>query len=800
MKTQFKNNQILEYSKRLLLILLIAFFSTSAYSQAGDLLTEHVILKNYNNACGIVGIDLDGDSDKDFVATSFDGGYVCWFENDGSQNFIKHEIITNFPQASVVDVGHIDSDEDFDVVVASKSGNKIYWFENDGIGNFTQHIVVEGWRSANFVMVYNHFDSTDLDIDGDGDTDILASTGSPGNMISWFENDGNQNFTERSLKNNWYWPRYQTAYDVDRDGDMDVIGTAKAGQVIWFENDGYQNFSENILDSNWGEPSSVKAADIDKDGDIDLAATSVSANQVAWFENDGNNNFAKHIIQSYYSGAISARISDIDHDDDLDILAIAWIGGYVAVFENDGNQNFTGDVFCETAYEMITIFPIDLDSDGDLDILGANYANDDLRWWENSLYQASFSGIPNSGHFPLTVQFYDSCRFDEPIIERAWDFENDGIIDSYLQNPQWVYELPGLNTVSLKVQTNSFVKTICYNNYVKVFDGESALQFLSSEDGNAKVPASASINLTESFTLETWINPNSLGESPNLGLGRIFDKNKIVVYLVATYNNLNDTSIAIQLKHDNGSVSIANTPQNSIMLNQWQHLAVTFNGNSGLIVYVDGIEQELEFINPLSGNIADNSAYDFMVGNSTSYAFGAFDGIIDEVRVWNIVREYADIIDDMNMYLNGDEIGLVAYWKMNEGYGPEITDLSENSNNGILSNVNWCQGKNLDPPQTIFELEDSENKSINLMNFPNPFSSETTICFLLPEISHVELSIFNISGNLLATLIDTKLEKGFQTINWNGKISNGLEIESGIYYYRIKFDKTEIISKMLKIN
>ena len=376
----------------IILIAQITIFTSSAFSQSGDLFSEHIILSDYNNACGIAGVDLDGDSDKDFVASSFDGGYVCWFENDGSQNFIQHQLISNFPHANVVDVAHIDSDEDFDIVVASNSVNAIYWFENDGIGNFTQHTVVEGWTSATFVMARNHFDSTDLDIDGDGDTDILAATVSPGNMVSWFENDGNQNFIEHNIKNSWYWPRYQTSIDIDQDGDMDIIGTAKAGEVIWFENDGDENFSETILISDWGEPSSVQAADIDQDGDIDLAATSVSANQVVWFENDGDNNFTEHVIQSNYVGAISVRIADIDLDDDLDIMAIAWIGGYIAVFENDGQQNFTEDIFCETAYDMITIFPIDLDSDGDLDILGADYSTNDLRWWENSLITTSGTG------------------------------------------------------------------------------------------------------------------------------------------------------------------------------------------------------------------------------------------------------------------------------------------------------------------------------------------------------------------------------------------------------------------------
>lgn len=406
MKIQFLSFGTNPWLRIVLLFALITLLQNPASSQIGDLLTEHIILSDYNNACGIAGADLDSDSDQDFVASSFDGGYVCWFENDGKQQFTQHLLITGFPHANVVEVAHIDSDDDFDIVVASNLANAIYWFENDGIGNFTQHPVVEGWTTATFVMARNHFDTTDLDIDGDGDTDILAATVSPGNKVSWFENDGNQNFIEHPVKNDWYWPRYQTAIDIDQDGDMDIIGTAKAGEVIWFENDGAENFSENVIISGWGEPSSVKAADIDQDGDIDLAATSVSANQVVWFENEGNTQFTQHVIQSDYAGAISVRIADIDQDNDLDILAIAWIGGFVAVFENDGQQNFTESVFCETAYDMITIFPIDLDSDGDLDILGADYSTNDLRWWENSLITATCPGPDASNRDQVTVTCY----------------------------------------------------------------------------------------------------------------------------------------------------------------------------------------------------------------------------------------------------------------------------------------------------------------------------------------------------------------------------------------------------------
>jgi len=269
-----------------LLLSSVIVFVDPAFSQTSDLFTEHIILNDYNNACGIAGADLDGDGDQDFVASSFDGGYVCWFENDGDQQFTEHQLITGFPHANVVDIAHIDGDDDFDIVVASNQANAIYWFENDGAGNFTQQTVVEGWTTATFVMARNHFDHSDLDIDGDGDTDILAATVSPGDKVSWFENDGNQHFTEHPVKTGWYWPRYQTAADLDQDNDLDILAIAWIGGfVALFENDGNQNFTKEVFCSTAYDMITIFPIDLDSDGDLDILGADYSTDDLRWWEN-----------------------------------------------------------------------------------------------------------------------------------------------------------------------------------------------------------------------------------------------------------------------------------------------------------------------------------------------------------------------------------------------------------------------------------------------------------------------------------------------------------------------------------
>jgi len=73
-------------------------------------------------------------------------------------------------------------------------------------------------------------------------------------------------------------------------------------------------------------------------------------------------------------------------------------------------------------------------------------------------------------------------------------------------------------------------------------------------------------------------------------------------------------------------------------------------------------------------------------------------------------------------------------------------------------------------------------------NYPNPFNSETTISFVIPSDSKVELSIYNIKGQRIRTLISRVLEAGKHSIIWNGTDKNGNQVSSGVYFYKLETD------------
>jgi hypothetical protein len=75
-------------------------------------------------------------------------------------------------------------------------------------------------------------------------------------------------------------------------------------------------------------------------------------------------------------------------------------------------------------------------------------------------------------------------------------------------------------------------------------------------------------------------------------------------------------------------------------------------------------------------------------------------------------------------------------------------------------------------------------------NYPNPFNPTTTIRYDLPYESKVMLEIFDVMGRLVAKLAEGKQSAGFKAVYWSGVNTQGSDIASGVYFYRLKADAT----------
>jgi hypothetical protein len=287
----------------------------------------------------------------------------------------EHIVASNLDSPESVFAIDLDTDGDTDILAAVYHADDITWWENDGDENFTEHII-----AGDFINAYSVFA---FDVDTDGDVDVLGAAYNA-DAIAWWENDGNQNFTEHTIDEDFDGAESVYAIDLDDDGDVDVLGAARQGdQIAWWENDGFENFTEHIIDDYFNAAKSVFAIDVDGDGDVDVLGAARSANDITWWENDGEENFTEHTIDGDYDGAWSVYAIDVDSDDDVDVLGAAFDVDEITWWENDGNERFTEHTITDDYYAANSVYATDVDGDGDVDILGAAFDGNDITWWEN---------------------------------------------------------------------------------------------------------------------------------------------------------------------------------------------------------------------------------------------------------------------------------------------------------------------------------------------------------------------------------------------------------------------------------
>ncbi len=88
----------------------------------------------------------------------------------------------------------------------------------------------------------------------------------------------------------------------------------------------------------------------------------------------------------------------------------------------------------------------------------------------------------------------------------------------------------------------------------------------------------------------------------------------------------------------------------------------------------------------------------------------------------------------------------------------------------------------LSPPSTIVDKTNSLPQNFVLsQNYPNPFNPSTTMRFGLPEHSRITLTIYNLRGETIRTLVAESMSAGWHEVEWNGKNDQGLQVATGMY-------------------
>lgn len=230
----------------------------------------------------------------------------------------------------------------------------------------------------------------------------------------------------------------------------------------------------------------------------------------------------------------------------------------------------------------------------------------------------------------------------------------------------------------------------------------------------------------------------------------------------------------------------------------WHHVALVGNTDAQRL-YLDG-----EVIALLTGLIDHLSMSHNHIGGGFTHqgwpsvrtGWFAFNGLIDEVRIWKTARSQdqiqATLGDTLGLeYRSTADSGLVAYWRFDEledlgvnGDGSDdVRDYSVNSNhadlvgNAVLVSSTVPLNVELIGPGTLDQFDSGQN-------YPNPFSSSTTIQFRVPKPSYVSLKVYDLQGKLVATLVQGRYSAGLHQTEWDAR-----GLASGVLLYRMQADE-----------
>jgi len=303
----------------------------------------------------------------------------------------------------------------------------------------------------------------------------------------------------------------------------------------------------------------------------------------------------------------------------------------------------------------------------------------------------------------------------------------------------------------------------------------SGLKFDGSDDYIAS-SSSAVLDTSSPFTVSLWLYPYSDGEG---GFGAFFGKS-------SNFTIYQSTSDRIEVCAEGGSCAstTAYSSNNALTNNRWTYVTVTHDGSGTYNFYANGLG-----VNGADTTGPDtNSSQPIILGGSSTSSSFNYDGLIDDVKIYNYVRTTKQITEDMNggHPVGGSPIGSqISYWRLDENQGSSVNDdISTFQNIGtFFGGAAWTRSGKF---SSAIDLESSTNSYVSFADSESlsPTGSLTLSAWINPE-SNTAATIYPIAakGEDFALV-----QYGSEIRMYVGSMSNyatttGANISTGTWYH-----------------
>lgn len=633
------------------------------------------------------------------------------------------------------------------------------------------------------------------------------------------------------------------AGDFDDDGWPDLYMGVFNGRNRLFLNDGTGHFVDATR-GDIGDPGDVGGAavgDIDNDGDLDLFQATSSTSERPIFRpimllNRGGGEFLDvtegvGLRTAEESQGSLPSLVDLDNDGDLDLSAFTESGRPHLVFLNNGRGNFTKYLLPD-GININGGAIADYDANGFLDFLsnkvfriednGNHWLAVELVGTESNRHGVGARLVATAGKLSQTRELYGSTGFT-----------HSGFIAHFGLREHEVVDQLEVRWPSGKID---LVENIAANQRIRVFEGSTVFHPIRPIE---------------------WLGSDSLAMGPKVPFAAavrpaLFAPGAAITRVVADLSGLGgDAALPLSSAGDgiyrgqatlplnaNGRYQVLvsieqNTPYGPYLSQLWRPIIVVPKSN--LSVMDEGLAMDWQLETPSGVNEVNLQHRD-----------GAYNG--DQAASFVVERRFAGWTITMKAPMPFEPTG---YDTLRFAFRPGELDIASNSRFTMgpspgkpinlltapwvdLERREWQQvaipmseflardlvasitfGGNFggtffiddltlvavrakpEPTAVLEQWVDIVPESFALsQNFPNPFNSDTMIHFSLPEAGAVELSVYNLAGQQVATLVKGLRQVGNYVINWDGRDDRGRVLATGVYMYRLQVGGTTETRKM----
>ncbi|MBN2009001.1 VCBS repeat-containing protein [candidate division KSB1 bacterium] len=649
------------------------------------------------------------------------------------------------------------------------------------------------------------------DINNNGAIDAIVG------RIIWF-NNGDGTFSADSSRfvdsDNGTFMHMRLA-DVNNNGFIDafvIIFNNMSTEGRIYLNDGQGNFQYTSQPIRLSIIGAGEFGDVNNDGNIDLLVSgwrntsgAPCPNRVLLNDGAGNFTATNQTFDQAMRHSHCVALGDFDGDNDLDFVLIMQLAPYAKLYFNDGSGNFTaGNTLGTASVEKVALADFDNDSDVDIFLAGVGasevwlnngagvFTDSGLRLGSEWSWDVALGDVNNDG---WTDIFAANFKVDELTAE-PWYVPRGRVAEVWLNSSGKKVDITFIgNEGFLITGVNGRVLIDgIYNqgygqypvpstevltqerNAIAPFDHLTALLFTHQHPDHFH--AGYAVDHLKNDTTCMLIGPSqvhTLLKAVN-GYNAINDRIIDISYVATpdidtTVQNMNFRTIA--LPH-------ANNPAGNI-----ENIGFLFDMNGYTIFHCGDANstdiQAFQNANLAEANIdvAFLAKFFFDPDNTTGQE------IIHYLHPKAIVLMHVD----MTKY---------DYYQNIISSLPDIPPVY----------IMRTPMEQLTITDSSFVTSVQDNNSghalpfhFNLLNiYPNPFNPSTTIKYQLPQLSNVNLKIYNILGQEIKTLIFNTIQNpGEYVIEWNGTDDSNKIVNSGIYFCSLETDDHSLQRKMVLV-